>query len=215
MQLFDGPGDYVAFLKLLAEAQGRTPVRCLAYCLMPNHFHLVLWPRQDGDLSRLMFWLTTVHAKRWHAFRNARGLGHVYQGRFKAHPVCEDIHFLRVCRYVERNAVRAGLVSRAEDWQWSSLFQRRVDTGLVLLEPWPVPRPPDWLEQVNKDDSSEVEGIRQSVRRGSPYGPKDWTDWITESLDLRKSVVPLGRPRGPEIPEPEKEARQSGKRSPA
>ena len=91
---------------------------------MPNHWHLVLWPRQDRDLSRFMGWLTLTHTQRWHAHRGTGGTGHVYQARFKSFPVQADEHFLTVCRYVERNALRAKLVKRAADWRWCSLWRR-------------------------------------------------------------------------------------------
>ena len=93
-------------------------MRLLAWCLMPNHFHLVLWPHGDGDLSRWMQWLLTSHVRRYH--RHYHGSGHVWQGRFKAFPIEEDEHLWTVLRYVERNALRANLVRRAEDWPWSS-----------------------------------------------------------------------------------------------
>jgi hypothetical protein len=88
-------------------------MRLLAYCLMPNHFHLLVWPRADGDLSQFLRWLTVTHTQRWHAHHRTAGTGHLYQGRFKSFPVQSDEHFLTVCRYVERNALRANLVGRA------------------------------------------------------------------------------------------------------
>jgi putative transposase len=109
-------GDYAAFIKLLNQAGERTPVRLLAYVLLPNHFHLVLWPQHDGDLSDFMKWLLTAHVPRYHYHSS----GHVWQGRFRAFPIQEDEHLLTVLRYIERNPVRAGLVERAENWKWSS-----------------------------------------------------------------------------------------------
>ena len=117
--VFHKPDDYDAFLDLMAESSVRTPMRILAYCLMPNHFHLALWPRGDGDVSRWMHWLMTTHVRR-HLGRY-RSSGHVWQGRFKAFPIQEDEHLLAVLRYIERNPLRAGLVGRAEEWRWSSL----------------------------------------------------------------------------------------------
>src|SRR5438132_11087818 len=117
--VFHKGDDFAAFLKLMAEANERLPVRILGYVLMPNHFHLVLWPRSDGDLSRWMQWLLTSHVRRYH--RHYQGSGHVWQGRFKAFPIEQDEHLLSVLRYVERNALRADLVARAEAWAWSSL----------------------------------------------------------------------------------------------
>ncbi len=110
--IFDDDEDYAAFERVLAQAVARHDMRLLAYCLMPDHFHLVLWPREDGDLSQFMRWLTLTHTQRWHAHHRTAGTGHLYQGRFKSFPVQADEHFLTVCRYVERNPVRADLVGR-------------------------------------------------------------------------------------------------------
>ena len=109
MRIFDDDPDYIAFEKVLAEAVERTETRLLAYCLMPNHWHLLVWPRKDGELSRFVGWLTLTHTQRWHAHRHSSGSGHVYQGRFKSFPVQEDEHFYTVARYVERNGLRANL----------------------------------------------------------------------------------------------------------
>jgi REP element-mobilizing transposase RayT len=110
MTIFENDADYAAFEQVLEEAVERTGTRLLAYCLMPNHWHLVLWPREDGELSRFTGWLTLTHTQRWHAHRHSSGSGHLYQGRFKSFPVQDDNHFWTLCRYVERNALRAKLV---------------------------------------------------------------------------------------------------------
>ena len=125
---------------VLQEALERVPVRLLAYCVMPNHWHLVLWPRKDGDLSRFVGWLSLTHTQRWHAHRHSAGTGHVYQGRFKSFPVQEDDHLLTLCRYVERNALRSGLVRKAELWRWGSLWRRESGTEAqaAILSPWPI-----------------------------------------------------------------------------
>lgn len=195
LALFDRPGDYRAFLQLVGEAQRRVPVQCLSYCLMPNHFHLVLSPKADGDLSRFMFWLTTTHSMRWHVWHGTSGTGHVYQGRFKAFPTYSDGHFLRVCRYVERNALRAGLVPRAETWPWSSLAQRCGTRLPVELADWPMPRPDNWLDAVQADPENETLAVRSAVCRNTPYGPADWQERIAIQLGLTKSLRPRGRPR--------------------
>jgi REP element-mobilizing transposase RayT len=104
--------------KILSEAHRRTGIRIAAYCLMPNHWHLSLWPRTDGELSEVTRWITVTHTQRWHAHKNSSGTGPVYQGRFKSFPVQTDEHFISVARYVERNALRAKLVERAEEWRW-------------------------------------------------------------------------------------------------
>ena len=123
MPIFKKEADYEAFERVLEEAVERSETRLLAYCVLRTHWHLVVWPREDGELSRFTGWLTLTHTQRWHAHRHSTGTGHVYQGRFKSFPVQEDEHFYAVCRYVERNALRANLVTRAEDWRWNSLYR--------------------------------------------------------------------------------------------
>src|SRR5262245_46989162 len=118
-RLFDSPADYEAFMTCLTEVQQRIPLRLFSYCVMPNHFHLVVWPTADGELANFMRILTGTHSKRWHAFRGTSGTGAVYQGRYKAFPIQTDPHFLTVCRYVERNPIRAGLSATAASWPWS------------------------------------------------------------------------------------------------
>ena len=126
--VFQTDGDYDAFVSLLEEARRRVPIRLLAYVVMPNHWHLVLWPEADNALSEYMKWLSITHAQRWHAAHGTAGTGSLYQGRFKSFPIQEDAHFLTVCRYVERNPLRANLVSRAELWKWSSLWARESES---------------------------------------------------------------------------------------
>lgn len=196
MRLFNQPGDYWAYLQLLAEGQRRTSsVDCFAHCLMPNHFHLVMRSNVDGDISRLMFWVSTTHAKRWHRRHGTDGTGPIYQGRFKSFPVKTDHHFLCVCRYVERNPVRAGLVGRAEEWKWSSCSQRFDGMGPIRLTDWPVAAPPDWLTLLAEQNPAETEQIRKSVHRSAPFGPSDWSKCLSALLDGGKSVRAIGRPR--------------------
>jgi putative transposase len=132
LALFDKPADYHAFEKILREAHDWMGLRIAAYCLMPNHWHLLLWPRQDGELSEAMRWITVTHTQRWHAHRHTAGTGPVYQGRFKSFPVQTDEHFLTVARYVERNALRANLVQRAEEWRGRVYFSLCTRGGEVL-----------------------------------------------------------------------------------
>jgi putative transposase len=191
--------DYQAFLEVMTETQEHVPgMRLLAYCLMPNHWHLVLWPNADGELSDFMHWLTLTHTQRWHAHYQNIGGGHLYQGRFKSFPVETDEHFLTVCRYVERNALRAGLVKRAEDWRWGSLAQRRgVASELApTLNVGPLPWPRNWLEQVNRPLSEgKLEALRRCVDRGQPYGEVAWVQHAAGQLGLASTLRPRGRPK--------------------
>ncbi len=116
--MFEDADDDAAFERVLTAAVERTCTRLLAYCVMPNRRHLVVWPREDEELSDFTGWLTLTHTQRWHAHRHGTGSGHLYQGRFKSFLVQNDDHIETVCRYVERNPLRANLVHRAEDWRW-------------------------------------------------------------------------------------------------
>jgi putative transposase len=193
-EVFHKEADYAAFVDLMVEANERLPLRILSYALMPNHFHLILWPRGDGDLSRWMQWLLTSHVRRYH--RHYHGSGHVWQGRFKAFPIEQDEHLLTVLRYVERNPLRAGLVRRAEDWAWSSLGWRPAGRRPAMLSDWPVACPRNWLAHVNAvQTAAELAAVRRSVARGAPFGDERWTERTAKRLGLESSLRARGRPR--------------------
>jgi putative transposase len=199
LSLFDKDGNFDAFERDLVEAHREHAIRLLAYCLMPNHWHFVLWPAADGELTAFLRWLTHTHTQRWHAHYHTAGSGHLYQGRFKAFPVEEDDHLYRVLRYVERNPLRAGLVRRAQDWRWSSLAHRQAGAGdriAALLHRWPRPMPADWLERVNRAETeAELAAVRRSVARGCPYGSASWQEQVAKSLGLEYTFRPPGRPK--------------------
>jgi REP-associated tyrosine transposase len=196
-RIFHQDRDYLAFERVLAEVQERVPMRLLAWCLMPNHWHLLLWPLQDGDLSNYMRLVTLTHTQRLHAYRASAGTGHVYQGRFKSFVVQNDAHFLAVSRYVEANALRGKLVGRAEDWRWGSLsrVRRGQEDRPPRLHPWPVTRPSDWLAYVNQPAGGlEVEALRRCAHRGCPYGDEAWVHGMAEQLGLQSTLRARGRP---------------------
>ncbi len=191
-RVFHDETDYRAFLDTLTAACAQRPMRILAYCLMPNHFHLVLWPLEDGDLGRWMQLLCTAQVRRHH--RRHGTSGHLWQGRFKAFPIQEDAHLLAVLRYVERNPLRADLVARAEDWPWSSLSSRQGEPP-APLDPGPVPRPADWGDWVNQGESAaELASLRASVVRGTPLGRENWVADTAARLGLEATLRPRGRP---------------------
>jgi putative transposase len=196
-KLFQKPADYDAFQRIMVDAMRRCPIRLLAYCLMPNHWHMVLWPKEDGELTQFLRWLTLTHSQRLHAHRHTAGWGHIYQGRFKSFPIEQDeAALLRALRYVERNALRAKLVDRAQDWRWCSLWQRLNGDDESLLSAWPVDVPVDWVGLVNTPQSdSEVEALRCSVNRGTPYGSEVWQMQMAKRLRLEFTFHRRGRPR--------------------
>src|SRR5271166_4459304 len=166
---------------------------------MPSHWHLVVWPREDGELSRFTGWLTLTHTQRWHAHRHSTGSGHVYQGRFKSFAVQDDEHFYTVCRYVERNALRVNLMQRAEDWRWGSLYRWYHGNAKEksLLAAWPLRRLANWAEEVNVPQTeAELSALRRSVNRGCPFGESFWSEQTVRRLGLESTLRPRGRPKG-------------------
>jgi len=196
--LFHTPNDFDAFIRVMIESLLIVSMRILAYCLMPNHWHFVLWPAQDDQLSDFMQQMTTTHVRRWQRAHQSEGQGHVYQGRFKAFPIQNDDHFYTVCRYVERNAVRSGLVTRAEDWVWGSAwaYMHPRDRRALPLCDWPTPRPDGWLHRVNQPlTPAEMDALRRCVARGCPFGSEDWVQQTTQSLGLEYTLGSRGHSR--------------------
>ena len=113
LPLFRKEADFEAFERIMIEAQSRHPTRILAWCAMRNHWHFVVWPREEGEVTAFFRWLAHTHVMRWHVAHGTTGCGHLYQGRFKSFPVQTDEHLLTVCRHVERNALTAQLAERA------------------------------------------------------------------------------------------------------
>jgi putative transposase len=196
-RLFLRDPDFEAFERTIAQTLLTRPMRILAYCLMPNHWHLVLWPKRDGDLAAFMQKLTITHARNWQESRRRVGSGHLYQGRYKSFPVEGDEHFYQIARYVERNALRAKLVRKAQDWQWSSFWRRLHGSPeeQALLAPWPLPEPAGWVKQVSETQTdAELEAIRRSVVRGQPYGSAKWVQRTAKRLGLESTLRNRGRP---------------------
>ena len=198
-RIFEKDLDYEAFMRVLGETAKLIPVEIFAYSIMPNHWHMVLKPTRDGDLGNFVQRLTTTHVRRWHLHRNSVGSGHLYQGTYKSFPIQDDEHFLTVCRYVEQNPLRAGLVQRAEDWHWSSLQGRHRGTAKptdVVLSEWPVPKPTDWVSFVNDAlTTKELEELRLSAQRGRPFGNETWKTGAAKQLALQSTLRARGRPR--------------------
>lgn len=195
MRIFCADKDFEAFQRVVEETLRVAPIRLCAYCWLPNHWHFVLWPEHDGDLSRFMQRMANMDTQRWQRAKLRVGYGHLYQGRFKSFPIEGDEHFYAVVRYVERNALRAGLVARAENWRWGSLHHRLKPAcgGLPCI--WPLPLPSDWTEYVNTPQTeAELEAIRRCVRRGSPYGNAIWGTEVAERLGLQSTLRRRGRP---------------------
>jgi putative transposase len=195
--IFHKPRDYQAFVDILTEGAGRFSVELFCWCLMPNHWHLVLRPRSRTALIDFMRWVTITHVRRHHAHYEANA-GHLYQGRYKSFPVEEDHYFLVLCRYVEANALRARLVKSAEHWQWSSLHQRATRRATPPLTEWPVERPRGWSALVNEPlHEAEQREVSTSIKRERPLGEPAWVRRMATKLGLTQTLRPRGRPRQP------------------
>lgn len=198
--LFYDARDYEAFVADMVETLRTKPMRICSFCIMPNHWHMVLWPERDGDITSFVHHLTSLHVLRWKRRHDEVGLGPLYQGRFKAFPVQADHHFFTVVRYVERNPLRANLVRSAEAWRWSSLGQVS-STSQVPVSLWPsrdvcLPRHSEWIDWVNTPQTTaEVDSVRRCSQRGSPYGDDQWTVDTATCLGLESTMRKAGRPR--------------------
>ena len=219
MKMFRRDGDFDAFERIIGEAHARHPLRLLAYCVMPTHWHFVVWPQKEGEMTGFFRWLAHTHAMRWRVSHHTVGYGHLYQGRFKSFPVKRDDHFLTVCRYVERNALTAGLVERAENWRYGSLCARATAASASTsdgdgdhpirppLSDWPVERPANRLELVNRPlTEKEIDRVRVSIARDRPLGDDDWARRTAARLNLEHTLRAEGRP-------PKKPGRKKAKES--
>ncbi len=149
LRIFKKDRDFEAFEEVVAEGLERSALRLCGYCIMANHWHLVLWPREDGDLSSFMKWITVTHSHRWHGAHGTVGCGHLYQGRFKSFPVQSNAYYLTLMRYVECNPLRAGLVQKAGDWPWSSFAIRNGADKSIVLSKGPLELPKQWRKMIN------------------------------------------------------------------
>jgi putative transposase len=186
--VFHSPREYDDFVGLLDEARRRSAVELLAFCVMPNHFHLVARVDDSASLSEMMQWWLTSHVRRQHK-RNATS-GHIWQGRFKSFPVQEDRHLLTVLRYVLLNPCRAGLAAEPWEWRWSSLRHAR------LVAPWPVLPPgalADWLGAPCREEENDE--VKQSILRSAPLGDEAWREAAARAWGLESTLRPRGRPR--------------------
>lgn len=196
--IFKKPEDYEAFIRILGEGLQKYPVELFSFILMPNHWHLVLRPKKDAQMGRLLRWVSATHTLRYHGHYHRHGYGHLYRSRFKSFPIQSDEHFYVVCRYVERNPLRASLVGAAQEWQHGSLFRwnSRPEPVPRILSPWPIPRLRDWIGRVNAALSEqELAAMRTCVNRGRPFGDEVWTEEIAERHGLWYTMRSIGRPK--------------------
>ena len=198
LTIFEKAADYEAFLRVLDETWAIVPLPIFAMVAMPNHWHFVVRPTTDDQVSEFFQRLTVMHTMRYHAHYRTGGTGHLYQGRFKSFPIQSDEHLLIAMRYVERNPVRANFVDLAEDWEWGSAAARQqsAEKRRWLATPVDPPLPRQWRSWVNKAETdAEVKALRHSIQRGLPFGDDRWITSSTVRLSLESTTRPRGRPR--------------------
>jgi len=192
MQVFDDIDDYEYFLKLLKIGTKREKVEIHAYCLMPNHFHLLLVPQEEKSLSRLMQWIMTSHVRYYH--KKNKTSGHIWQGRYKSFIVEKESYYLMLIRYIEANAHRARLIKKAEAWKYGSLYERVVKNRELLSQSY-IELYEKWVEYVNQPlREIELENIRNSVNRQAPLGKEQWQVEVATKYGMLSTLRRRGRP---------------------
>src|SRR5262245_32531408 len=170
-------------------------MRILAYCIMRNHFHLLLWPYEGSDLPEFMQLLMNLHISRYRKHYPPASPGHIYQGRYTNSIVEAGRPVLAVAKYVEANALNADIVKRAEHYRWSSASEHAFDEGRPLLAEWPIEKPRDWRTLLNlRTPKQELQRIQRSASRGAPYGSPAWVDRVVKEYGLEHTIRRGGRP---------------------
>ncbi len=196
LRIFKKKEDFAAFEAILAEGMERVDMRICGYCIMSNHWHLLLWPREDADLSDYLRWITLTHTQRHHASHGTVGIGHLYQGRYKSFPTQDDEHYLTVLRYIEANPLRARIVERPGDYPWSSFATRKGLEKPFALSDGPLVVPQNWPQLVGRKLAvADQDRISNSIRRGTPLGQPDWVRCAAAKLKLESTIKPRGRPK--------------------
>lgn len=203
--VFADDADHLAFLHALAVARDRYPFRLFGYCLMTDHFHLLLKPEPGRSISRILQSLTVTHAWRYH--KRHRSSGHVWQGRFKSPVIQDDAHLLVVLRYIEANPLRAGVVADPADYRWSSFQRHGMGRDDPLLSDFPewrelgkteAERRRRWRAKVRaRQDEAELAAVRSSLQGGRPFGSEGWTADVAGRLGLDLTPRRRGRPPKP------------------
>ena len=193
-QIFHSTSDYRAFVSWVIQGKNKHNIHLHAFCLMPNHFHFLLQPMIGTNLSKYMHWVMDKHIHNHRRIHNT--VGHIWQGPYKDFIIQEDRHYINVLRYIEGNPVRAALAKSASDWIWSSHRERiGFSSEGKFLNDGPLSLPNDWKTFVDSPlAANELTKIRYSVKRGAPYGNKEWQVATAERLGISNTLRPRGRP---------------------
>lgn len=168
-KMFFSEQEYQEIELVLREALAKFPVSIFAYCIMPNHWHLLGRANEEKAISRFMHWFGTTQSKRWRTANETIGLGAVFQNRFRSHAVVGQNSFLKVAHYIERNPVASNLCKHPEEWSWSSANPQ----ARLPLSKWPTPKPADWPARLNRPTNKEtLKQIRVAKLSSRPFADK-------------------------------------------
>lgn len=190
--------DRAVYLAWLREYARKQKVQILAYCLMTNHVHLIMIPKTAGGLHDVLRPLHMRYAQRIN--RNRGWSGHLWQGRYFSAPLDEPYTWSAIC-YVERNPVRAQMVSRAEEYRWSSAAAHcglRGDPILAEKGEWSrnIASVPDWSKWLAEaDDPEKLEILRRNIDKGLPCGSEEFIERLSKKSGRSLKFLPRGRPR--------------------
>jgi len=192
--IFSDDKDREYFLACLNDWAARTGTKIWAYCLMDNHFHLLLVPGQEQSLGKCLHGITFRYAQYYN--QKYGRTGRLWQNRYFSCPVDKDEYLWAVVRYIERNPVRASMAKRAEDWEWSSARTHIKGKGSK------IPKLSDWLEETERseyrrfvnEEGSEDE-IRRATSTGRPLGSMGFVERLEEKLGRRLRPQKAGRPK--------------------
>lgn len=188
---FSSAADYQAYLDLIIELKDKAGVEIWAYCLMPNHVHLVVVPGHEWSLAKLFGVAHHRYSRRTNIVRNCTG--HLWQARFHSF-VMDEKHLLAAVRYVELNPVRAGLCGRPEEWRWSSARSHIYDRPDGLLCRTSMrDLVPDWRQYLSEGNRPEImEALRRHTRTGRPAGGSSFIDKMEVMTGRRLRIAKPG-----------------------
>ncbi len=198
--LFCTDEDYALFRSLMSEAVYKFNLRILEWVLMPNHWHMLIFPETKNQVSEFMHWLCGIHAKKWRAEKDNEGNGALYQDRFKAFLVKPGLHVDRLRNYLAMNPVKANLVDNPFDWIWGSAKRVHRDCliSTIPISKGPPPSPSDLKELLSTPlnlTETQIDRLEKSFLKGLPYGDDVWTEQMIEEYHLEHTLRKAGRPK--------------------
>jgi len=192
--VFHDKYDFLKMLELLQMASDKYEVDIYSYCLMNNHYHLVVYTKYGESLSACMQWLGTSYVRYYN--KKYKVSGHLWQGRYKSFIVQKDEYLLTLMKYVERNPLRAKIEKDAFLYTYSSTKARVEKSENSFISNPPIDLPIDWLGFINEKQSKlDIDMIHNSIERQAPLGNEVWQKEVSMLYGMESSLNPRGRPR--------------------